>query len=321
MKIWFVMGLTLAAALGLPGLGCDCISHCPHGPEGGMEGESEGQLALEGMHEGSPEGREEGTVEGAEEGSLEGLEEGGGEGDGEGGNPDWGCTADCTYEVVRAYPHDPDAFTQGLVYEEGSFYESTGLYGSSSLRKVDAASGSPCQMILLPNSVFGEGLTLFGDRLIQLTWKEKTGYVYNKNSLELIQEFQYGIEGWGITHDGGRLIVSDGSSTLYFWHPETFEVTGSLTVRYQGQPVRRLNELEYIHGLIYANVWQTNRIAKIAPDTGDVIGWIYLDGLLPPEDQAGADVLNGIAYDAQGDRLFVTGKRWPKLFEITLKPK
>lgn len=316
MKMWLIMGLMSVVAIALFGPGCDCISHCPPTPEGFVEGESEGQHVQEGINEGPSEG----IAEGAEEGSGEGLEEGGEAGEVE-GSPDLGCPADCTYEVVRVYPHDPDAFTQGLVYEEGTFYESTGLYGSSSLRKVDVESGSPYQMILLPNSVFGEGLTLFGDRLIQLTWKEKTGYVYNKNTLELIQEFHYGIEGWGITHDGGRLIVSDGSATLYFWHPETFAVTGSLSVRYQGQPVRRLNELEYIHGVIYANVWGTDRLAKIAPDTGEVIGWVYLDGLLAAEDRAGVDVLNGIAYDAQGDRLFVTGKRWPKLLEIALKPK
>lgn len=309
MKSRLIIGWMLAASLGLTGAGCEWMTHCTHDPEGVLEGAMEGAITEEGRLEGTVEG---GAEEGETEGSVEGETE---------GNPDLGCPADCTYKVLHVYPHDPDAFTQGLAYENGSFYESTGLYGSSSLRKVDPESGAPYEMIYLSNAVFGEGLTIFGDTLIQLTWREKTGYVYDKNSFELLQEFHYATEGWGITHDGGRLIVSDGSSTLYYWHPETFEVTGTLTVRDHGQPVKRLNELEYIRGVIYANVWETNRIAKIAPDTGEVVGWIYLDGLLPPEDRPGADVLNGIAYDAAGDRLFVTGKLWPKLFEIKLMPR
>lgn len=228
---------------------------------------------------------------------------------------------DCGYEVVHVYPHDPEAFTQGLVYEDKVLYEGTGLYGKSTLRKVDLETGSYFQVIDLPPKVFGEGIALFNGRIIQLTWKEKTGYVYDKASLQKLQQFTYDTEGWGLTHDDTRLILSDGSSTLYFLDPNTFARLGSIQVRHNGRPVERLNELEYVQGEILANVWETDRIARIAPDTGRVKGWIDLKGLLSPEERASADVLNGIAYDAPGGRLFVTGKLWPKLFEIRLIPK
>ncbi len=226
-----------------------------------------------------------------------------------------------TYEVVNAYLHDRNAFTQGLVFEDGVLYEGTGRHGYSTLRRVDLASGDVLQIRKLPDRFFGEGITIFGDKIIQLTWQSGVGFVYDKNSFELLEEFHYPTEGWGITHDRKRLILSDGTSTLHFLDPETFEETGQIEVCDKDGPVTRLNELEYVRGEIYANVWQTDRIARIAPNTGGVIGWIELAGLLSPEDRTEpVGVLNGIAYDAENDRLFVTGKRWPRLFEIELFP-
>lgn len=227
---------------------------------------------------------------------------------------------DCTYMILNTFPHDPDAYTQGLTYNNGTLYESTGLLRQSTLRIVDLESGVPYQIRYLPENAFGEGIEVIGDRIIQLTWQNKTAYVYNKDSLEKTGEFAYDTEGWGITYDGKRIIMSDGSSRLYFRDPETFEETGTVTVRYQGNPVRRLNELEYAHGEVLANVYQTNRIARINPENGEVTGWIYLDGLLTPAESRKADVLNGIAFDEEKDRLFVTGKRWPKLFQLRLVP-
>ena len=226
-----------------------------------------------------------------------------------------------TYKVINAYPHDRYAFTQGLVFENGVLYEGTGLRGRSSLRRVDLASGDVLQIRQLPDRFFGEGITILGDKIIQLTWKSGVGFVYDKESFELLEEFHYPTEGWGITHDRKRLIMSDGTSTLRFLDPETFEEIGRIEVYDKDGPVIRLNELEYVQGEIYANVWKTDRIARIAPDTGDVIGWIELAGILSPEDRSEpVDVLNGIAYDAETDRLFVTGKLWPRLFEIELIP-
>lgn len=226
-----------------------------------------------------------------------------------------------TYTVVNTYPHDPQAFTQGLIYVDGVLYEGTGLYGQSSLRRVDLETGSVLQRYDLPAQFFGEGITLAGDRIIQLTWQSNVGFVYDKDSFELLGEFQYPTEGWGITHDGARLIMSDGTANLYFRDPETFAEIGRVTVQDDSGPVVRLNELEYIDGEVYANIWQTDRIARIDPQTGRVTAWIDLTGLLSAEDrQEPVDVLNGIAYDAANDRLFVTGKLWPKLFEIELIP-
>lgn len=227
-----------------------------------------------------------------------------------------------TYKIVNTYPHDRLAFTQGFVFQDGIFYEGTGLYGDSTLRKVDRESGAVQQMERLPVTLFGEGITIFGDKLYQLTWKAGLGFVYNKDTFELLGEFRYPTEGWGITHDGARLIMSDGSDTLYFWNPETLEELGRVRVYDDNGPVVRLNELEYINGEVYANVWQTNRIARINPATGRVIAWINLDGLLTVEDVDGqqVDVLNGIAYDTDAGRLFITGKLWPKVFEIELVP-
>ena len=237
-------------------------------------------------------------------------------------SPDSG-TADvvgnCTYKVVNTYSHDQEAWTQGLVFEDGVLYEGTGLRGHSTLRRVELETGDILQIRELPAQFFGEGVTIYGNKIIQLTWQSNVGFVYDKESFELLQEFNYPTEGWGITHDGKRLIMSDGTSTLHFLDPETFEEIGGIEVLDRGSPVTRLNELEYVQGEIYANVSQTDLIARIAPLTGQVTGWIDLKGLLAPEDGSEpVDPLNGIAYDAKNDRLFVTGKLWPKLFEIEL---
>ena len=222
--------------------------------------------------------------------------------------------------MVRAYPHDREAFTQGLAFDDqGTLYESTGQRGQSSLRRVEPTSGAVLQRHALPPSLFGEGITVFGDRIIQLTWQAGRAFVYDKDSFSVLREFIYRTEGWGLTHDGQRLIMSDGTATLYFRHPDTFAETARLIVRDHRGPVIRLNELEYVRGEILANVWQTDRIARIDPHTGHVTGWIDLTGLLPSSDRRQpVDVLNGIAYDARTGRLFVTGKWWPKIFEITL---
>jgi len=224
-----------------------------------------------------------------------------------------------SYNVVNTYPHDRSAFTQGLVFEDGVLYEGTGLNGRSTLRRVELETGEVLQIHELPAQFFGEGVTVYGNDIIQLTWQSHVGFVYDRDSFELLQEFNYSTQGWGITHDGERLIMSDGTATLYFLDPETFEEIGRVGVYDNDGSVNRLNELEYVQGEIYANVWQTNYIARIDPQTGQVVGWIELKGLLTPEDSdEPVDVLNGIAYDAENARLFVTGKLWPKLFEIEL---
>ncbi len=224
-----------------------------------------------------------------------------------------------TYRVVNSFPHDPEAFTQGLVFEDGTLFEGTGLYRQSTLREVELETGVVLRSLSLDSQYFGEGITIYKDQVVQLTWRSNTGFLYDKDSFVLLQTFSYSSEGWGITHDGIRLIVSDGTPTLYFWDPVTFEEIGRIEVHDQYGPVSRLNELEYVRGEVFANVWYTDLIARINPHTGRVTGWIDLEGLLESEQGvASADILNGIAYDAQNDRLFVTGKRWPKLFEIEL---
>lgn len=226
-----------------------------------------------------------------------------------------------TYEVIKTYPHDPNAFTQGLVYYQGELYESTGLNGSSSLRKVELQTGQVLKSLNIPQQYFAEGLALFNNRLYQLTWLTQTTFVYDLDSFDKDppKTFSYSGEGWGLTHDDHSLIMSDGTNQIRFLDPETFQVQRTITVLDGSSPVRQLNELEYIQGEIFANVWQTDRIARIDPPTGRVTGWINLSGLLSPEDRTRpVDVLNGIAYDESGDRLFVTGKLWPKLFEIRL---
>jgi glutamine cyclotransferase len=224
-----------------------------------------------------------------------------------------------SYNIVNIYPHDRNAFTQGLVFEDSVLYEGTGLLGHSSLRRVELETGDVLQIRELSDQFFGEGITIYENKIIQLTWQSNIGFVYDKDSFELLQEFNYSTEGWGITHDGERLIMSDGTAILHFLNPQTFEEIGQLEVFDNDGPITRLNELEYIQGEIYANIWQTDRVARIAPLTGRVIGWVELGGLLTTEDRSEpVDVLNGIAYDAKTDRLFVTGKLWPKLFEIEL---
>jgi glutaminyl-peptide cyclotransferase len=223
-----------------------------------------------------------------------------------------------TYEVINVYPHDPNAFTQGLVFDGETLYEGTGLNGRSSLRRVELTSGQVVQQVDLPQQFFGEGITVWEQTIVQLTWQSRRGFVYDKTSFAQQAEFTYPTEGWGITHDGRRLIMSDGSATLYFWDPATFRAVDSVNVYDLNGPVTRLNELEYIEGEIFANIWQTDRVVRIDPITGQVLGWLDLSGLLTPEERATADVLNGIAYQPAGERLFVTGKLWPKLFEIRL---
>ena len=223
-----------------------------------------------------------------------------------------------TYEVINVYPHDSNAFTQGLVIDEGVMYEGTGLTGESSLRRVDLETGDVLQIYELPSNLFGEGITVFGDKIIQLTWQSEIGFVYDKSSFDLLQNFSYSTQGWGITTDGTRLIMSDGSANLYFLNPETFEKTGQVEVHDGNTSVTKLNELEYINGEVYANVWLTNKIAIINPNTGQVTGWIDLTGIYTPGTGDSNNVLNGIAYDSENSSLFVTGKRWSQLFEIKL---
>lgn len=222
------------------------------------------------------------------------------------------------YRVVASFPHDPTAFTQGLIYHEGELWEGTGLWGASSLRRVALETGQVLQQRELDARYFGEGIALWQGRLFQLTWRSRVGFVYAMN-LTPLGQVHYDTEGWGLTQDGTRLIMSDGTSTLTFRDPADFSTLSTLEVRDGSRPIRYLNELEFIRGEIWANVWLSNCIARIDPATGQVTGWIDLTGLLPPEDRGPqVDVLNGIAYDAEGKRLFLTGKRWPKLFQVEL---
>jgi len=225
-----------------------------------------------------------------------------------------------TYRVVNTYPHDATAFTQGLIFHDGVLFESTGLVGASSLRKVALETGEVIERRPVETRYFAEGLTLYGDRLVQLTWQAGLGFVYDLATLEVARTFTYAGEGWGLTNDEAKLIMSDGSPTLRFLDPSTFEEVGRLDVHDRGTPVEDLNELEMVRGEIYANVWQTDRIARISPETGQVTGWIDLAGLLPATERTSIDaVLNGIAWDEARGRLFVTGKLWPRLFEIAVE--
>jgi glutamine cyclotransferase len=224
-------------------------------------------------------------------------------------------------DVIHTYPHDVSAYTEGLFYLDGFLYESTGLEGHSTIRKVRIETGAVVKKIDLPAQYFGEGIVNWGRHLVSLTWKTQVGFVYDLASLKVQREFHYEGEGWALTQDGKQLIMSDGTPELRFLNPETLHETNRIQVTLDGKPVRNVNELEWVKGEIYANVWETNWIARIDPRDGRVVGVINLAGLLKPSDQvSGPDsVLNGIAYDAKGDRLFVTGKNWPKLFEIRLK--
>jgi glutaminyl-peptide cyclotransferase len=226
-------------------------------------------------------------------------------------------------DVVHTYPHDVSAYTEGLFYLNGFLYESTGLEQHSSIRKVRVDTGAVVQKIDIPAQYFGEGIVNWRGHLISLTWKSHVGFVYDLASLKVQRQFQYEGEGWALTQDGKQLIMSDGTPELRFLNPETLHETNRIQVTLDGKPVRNVNELEWVKGEIYANVWETNWIARIDPRDGHVRGMINLAGLLQPSDQvSGPDsVLNGIAYDAKGDRLFVTGKNWPKLFEIRLRKR
>jgi glutamine cyclotransferase len=227
-----------------------------------------------------------------------------------------------TYRVVNTWSHDRDAFTQGLVYLDGVLLESTGLYGRSSLRRAELNTGRVLQQVTVPPEYFSEGLAALQGKLYQLSWQNQKGFVYDLQTLQPEKQFAYAGEGWGLATDGQSLILSDGTDRIRFLNPATFAVERTINVSDHGRPVVRLNELEYVKGEIFANVWQTDFVVRINPATGAVTGWIDFSGLLSPTDRdATTDVLNGIAYDAAGDRLFVTGKFWPKLFEVRLEPK
>ena len=224
------------------------------------------------------------------------------------------------YKVVAAFPHDTTSFTQGLVFADGHLYESTGLNGESTLRRVDLETGKTLQRIDIPKQYFAEGLALVGDELLQLTWQHKLGFVYDRKTFKRKRTFSYNSEGWGIAYDGAsRLVMSDGSDRLTFLDPKTFTAQKSMRVQDAGRPVLNLNELEWIENELWANVWQTDRIARINPNTGDVNAWIDLSSLFPrAQRMPPADELNGIAYDRATRRIFITGKKWPRLYQITV---
>ncbi len=226
-----------------------------------------------------------------------------------------------TYRVVATYPHDEGAYTQGLVFENGVLYESTGLYGRSSLREVDLETGKVVRIHVLPEHLFGEGIAVDGDRIVQLTWRSHVGFVYDRDTFDPIDDFRYPTEGWGLTHDGAWLIMSDGTPTLHFLDPVTLQEVARIEVMDGQTPIGFLNELEHVRGQIFANIWLSDLIVIIDPATGQVAGWVDLSGLLDGvQSEPPVDVLNGIAYDEEHDRLFVTGKLWPLVFEIELIP-
>ena len=225
------------------------------------------------------------------------------------------------YRVVADFPHDPAAFSQGLVIVDGQLYEGTGKKGESTLRKVDLKTGRVEVFVPLDRSYFGEGITILNDRIYQLTWENHLGFVYDLKTLKQLRTFRYSGEGWGLANDGKHLIMSDGTAILRFLDPQSFEVVKRVRVRSSQGQVDKLNELEYVKGEILANIWYEDRIARISPETGEVLGWIDLSSLYPARQRSREDVLNGIAYDEASGRLFVTGKNWPKLYEIELLKK
>jgi glutamine cyclotransferase len=223
------------------------------------------------------------------------------------------------YDVVNSFPHDPEAFLQGLIWHNG-FFESTGQFGRSSLRRVEYPTGKVLQRVDLDSQYFGEGLAMVDNRLFQLTWRSHRGFVYDRDSLKLLREFSYNTEGWGLTYDGKSLILSDGTDVLTFINPDSYKTTRKLSVKFNGAGLRDLNELEYIDGEIWANVWHTDRIVRIDPASGRVKSYLNLSGILPADERSDPEaVLNGIAYDTQTKRIFISGKLWPRIFEIRLK--
>jgi glutaminyl-peptide cyclotransferase len=225
------------------------------------------------------------------------------------------------YQVIHVYSHDPSAFTQGLEYRAGFLYESTGLKGRSSVRKEKLETGQVLQQIDIDPQYFGEGITVLNQKIVELTWQSETGFVYDQPTFHRLQTFNYPGEGWGLANDGQNIYMSDGTAQIRIWDPITLQEKRRITVHDHGQPVTNVNELEWVRGEIYANIWMKDVIARISPVDGRVLGWIDMAGILPAADRTGnEDVLNGIAYDALGDRLFVTGKQWPKLFEIKVVP-
>lgn len=230
--------------------------------------------------------------------------------------PAW---ADTPWTLVKAYPHHPKAFTQGLFFHDGALYESTGLEGRSDIRKVSLEDGQVLESRPLAPQYFGEGIVNWKDRLISLTWRHRQGFVWNLKDFKPLSQFRYEGEGWGLTQDGRNLIMSDGTSQLRFLDPETLREQRRITVTFNGRPVDRLNELEYVKGEVWANIWYDTRIARIDPATGEIVDWINIAPLLRESGVTDSEgVPNGIAYDQQGDRIFITGKYWPKLFEIRL---
>jgi glutaminyl-peptide cyclotransferase len=227
-----------------------------------------------------------------------------------------------TYQVINTWPHDAEAYTQGLVFHDGLLFESTGLRGASSLRRVELKTGKVKKKLEVAREYFAEGMTIFQNKIFQLTWQAQKGFVYDLKKFKQEGEFAYEGEGWGLTHDDHSLILSDGTNRIRFLDPASFQVQRTISVYDNGQPLTDINELEYIKGEIYANIWRTDRIVRIDPTTGKINAWIDMTGLhhQGPEENT-ENCLNGIAYDAEGDRLFVTGKRWPQLFEIRLVRK
>jgi glutamine cyclotransferase len=225
------------------------------------------------------------------------------------------------YKVVKSYAHDRRSFTQGLEFRAGVLYESTGREGMSWIRRWKLETGEVLQQVDLAPQYFGEGITVLNERITQLTYKTEVGFVYDQASFKQMRQFNYPGEGWGLTNDGSRIYMSDGSAQIRVWDPNTLREMGRITVKDGAKEVESLNELEFIRGEIWANIWLTDKIVRFSPKDGRVTGWIDLAGILTPAERAGADVLNGIAFDSIGDRIFVTGKLWPKLFEIKLVPK